>query len=251
MNPASEIRIRGLAGIGEVRPRDDLAELILQALARHRWTVAPQTVFVVAQKVVSKAEGAILDLDAVEPSELAQRWARQLGKDPRVVEVILRQSRRIVRMGTGVLITETHHGFVCANAGVDSSNAPPGTVIVLPADPDRSAEQLRQRLQQVLGVPVAVIISDSFGRPWRLGQVNVALGVAGLGPLRDYRGQLDAFHQSLRASVIALADELASAAELVMGKVERIPVALIEGVALVGSGRGTDLLRPAEQDLFR
>jgi coenzyme F420-0:L-glutamate ligase/coenzyme F420-1:gamma-L-glutamate ligase len=251
MKVADELRIRALPGLGEVRPGDDLAAVILQALAAARWTVLPGTIFVVAQKIVSKAEGRIIALDSVEPSPLARRWAEASGKDPRLVELVLQQSRRIVRMTAGVLIAETHHGFVCANAGVDSSNAPPGCAILLPADPDASAERLRQRLHAGLGVPVGVIISDSFGRPWREGQVNVALGVAGVAPLRDYRGLQDPFGRRLQASLIATADELAAAAELVMGKIEGRPVAVIEGLEPGEEGTARQLLRKPEQDLFR
>jgi coenzyme F420-0:L-glutamate ligase/coenzyme F420-1:gamma-L-glutamate ligase len=251
MTVSSELRIRALPGLGELQPGDDLAAVILQALAAARWTIMPETVFVVAQKIVSKVEGRVVALDSVEPSPLARRWAEACGKDPRLVELVLQQSRRIVRMAAGVLIAETHHGFICANAGVDSSNAPPGCAILLPADPDASAERLRQRLHAALGVPLGVIISDSFGRPWREGQVNVALGVAGVAPLRDYRGLQDPFGRRLQASVIATADELAAAAELVMGKIERRPVALIEGLQLGEPGTARQLLRRPEQDLFR
>ena len=169
-----------------------------------------------------------------------------------MVEAVLQQARRIIRMDRGVLIVETGHGFICANAGVDASNAPSGTVVLLPVDPDLSADRLRKVLEPVLQRPVGVIISDTFGRPWRMGLTNVALGVSGLSPFIDYRGQVDSYGKSLRATVIAVADELAGAAELVMGKAAAIPVAVIEGfqwMCLEGSGR--DLIRPPEEDLFR
>ena len=169
-----------------------------------------------------------------------------------MVEVVLQQARRIVRMDRGIIIAETHHGYICANAGVDASNAPSGTVVLLPADPDQSAERLRQDFEEALGGNVAVIISDTFGRPWRTGLTNVALGVAGLSPVIDYRGQVDSYGRSLRATVIAVADELAGAAELVMGKTTGIPAVAIEGFSYspaLGSGR--ELIRPAEEDLFR
>lgn len=208
--------------------------------------------FVVAQKIVSKAEGRIVRLDSIEPSERAKMWAAQYGKDARVIELVLKEAARIVKMERGVIIAETPHGFVCANAGVDSSNTPKGTAALLPEDPDRSARKLQAGLSKHFGVPVGVIISDTFGRPWREGLVNVALGVAGIPPLIDYRGRRDAGGKIMQATIIALADELASAAELVMGKFDRVPVAIIQGVATVKrSGKGRELIRPAERDLFR
>jgi coenzyme F420-0:L-glutamate ligase / coenzyme F420-1:gamma-L-glutamate ligase len=249
----NQVRIRGLDGIPEVQPGDDLGGLIVGAL--RAWSgdgLTDGTVFVVAQKVVSKAEGRIVRLESVEPSEKAVRWSKEYGRDPRVVEVVLRESRRIVRMERGVLVTETRHGYVCAHAGVDVSNAPPGCVVLLPEDPDRSARRLRERFEAEFGVDVAVIVSDTFGRPWRQGLTNVALGISGLSPFADYRGQRDTFGRTLQATILAAADELASAGELVMGKTLGVPVALIEGWrsdTRVGSGQ--DLLRPAEEDLFR
>ena len=249
----NEIRIRGLEGIPEIRPGDDLAGLIVRALRGGPFAgLAGGTVFVVAQKVVSKSEGCVVPLDSVVPSEEARCWAGQHGRDPRVIEVVLRESRRIVRRERGVLIAETRHGFVCAHAGVDVSNAPPGCVVVLPPDPDDSAFRLRNLLEAELGLDVAVIVSDTFGRPWRQGLTNVALGVSGLGPFVDYRGQTDAFGRTLQATLLAAADELASAGELVMGKTLGIPVAVIEGWRWSArSGSGRDLLRPPEEDLFR
>jgi len=209
-------------------------------------------VFVVAQKIVSKAEGAIVRLDEVAPSPMASQWAIEHGKDARLVEVIFRESRRVVRMDRDILITETRHGFVCANAGVDASNVPPGFVTVLPADPDASAERLCVALRTRFGCAVAVIVSDTFGRPWREGVVNVALGVAGLQPLLDYRGTVDSFGRRLTSTVIALADELASAAEIVTRKAARTPVAIVRGAAeWAGPGTGRMLVRDAQRDLFR
>jgi coenzyme F420-0:L-glutamate ligase/coenzyme F420-1:gamma-L-glutamate ligase len=208
--------------------------------------------FVVAHKIISKAEGHIVDLNSVTPSKTAESWAAELGKDPRMVELILAETLRVVRKERGVLIVETHHGLVCANAGVDVSNCPEGTAVLLPRDPDDSGRRLKQSLDAGLGVPVGVIISDTFGRPWREGLVNVAIGVAGIAPLKDYRGQRDVFGRTLRASVLAAADELASAAELVMGKAARIPVAIIRGYDFDATGGAArDLIRPPERDLFR
>jgi coenzyme F420-0:L-glutamate ligase/coenzyme F420-1:gamma-L-glutamate ligase len=256
---SGEIRIRGLLGIPEVRPGDDLCKLICSALERRRRTrslsrppVEAGTIFVVAQKIVSKSEGRIAPLEDIVPSAQAADWAARHQKDPRMVEVALREAKRIVRMDRGILILETHHGFVCANAGVDASNAPKGTVILLPEDPDRSARQLWLEMQDKLHVPLGVIISDTFGRPWRQGLTNIALGVAGLSPFIDYRGRLDCSGRMLQATVLAAADELSGAAELVMGKNLGIPVALVEGFHYsIAEGHGRDLIRPPDEDLFR
>jgi len=191
-------------------------------------------------------------LEEVVPSPRAEAWATAHGKDPRVIEVIFRESRRIVRMERGIVIAETHHGFVCANAGVDASNVVPGFVTVLPRDPDASAERLRCELAAWCGCSVAVIVSDTFGRPWREGAVNVALGVAGLRPLVDYRGCLDPYGRRLESTVTALADELAGAAEIVMRKTARTPVAIVRGAGeWCGDGTGRQLVRDASRDLFR
>jgi coenzyme F420-0:L-glutamate ligase/coenzyme F420-1:gamma-L-glutamate ligase len=208
---------------------------------------------VVTQKVVSKAEGHLIHLKDVSPSPLAQNFARQWGKDPRHVEVVLQQSRRIVKMDRGVLITETHHGFTCANAGVDQSNIEGAEVVaVLPPDPDASARAIRQALRERLGFEVAVIISDTFGRPWRHGLVNIAIGLSGIEAIKDYTGQLDAQGYELRVTALAIADELAAAAELVMNKLDNVPVAVIRGYEYPrGEGSLAQLLRAAERDLFR
>src|SRR5262245_50499069 len=249
--PASELRIRGVEGIPEISPGDDLSAAIAAALKAghlpHRAPsgAEPPPILVVAQKVVSKAEGRLVRLADVAPSPEAERWAERHGKDARMVEVVLGEARRVVRMDRGVLIVETRHGFVCANGGVDASNAPAGTVVLLPEDPDASADRLRRELEAALNCAVAVIISDTFGRPWRQGLTNVALGVAGLSPFIDYRGKVDSYGRSLHATVLAVADELAAAAELVMGKTLGIPVALIEGFGYEPAfGSGKDLIRP-------
>jgi coenzyme F420-0:L-glutamate ligase / coenzyme F420-1:gamma-L-glutamate ligase len=246
-----EICIRGLQGLPEIQPGDNLCERILNALGTG--PIQPGAIFVIAQKIVSKAEGRIVRLETIVPSAQARQWAEKCNKDPRIVEVVFRESKRIVRMDRGVLIVETHHGFVCANGGVDVSNAPAGSVVLLPEDPDLSATQICRDLERALHYPLAVIISDTFGRPWRQGLANVALGVAGLSPLKDYRGQRDFYGRPLQSTVLAVADELASAAELVMGKTLGIPVAVIEGFPLerVVPGSGRDLIRPPEEDLFR
>lgn len=250
---SSELRVVGIAGIPEVLPGDDLAALILDAAGRQGIEIATGDVLVVTQKVVSKAEGRLVRLSSVEPSDFAWRVAADTGKDARHVEVVLDESRRIVRMDRGVLITETRHGFVCANAGVDASNTgSPDLLALLPEDPDHSAEELRRVIEERTGAAVAVIISDTFGRPWREGTDQVAIGVAGLLPLKDYVGQKDAYGYELRVTQVAVADELAGAAELVMGKLERIPVAVIRGYSYEpGSASARDLIRDREKDLFR
>ena len=247
-----DLHVFAVDGIPEVMRDADLAELIGAAAERDSRGVETGDVFVVAQKIVSKAEGAVVRLAEVVPSAMAAQWAADHGRDARMVEVVLRESRRVVRMDRDILVTETRHGFVCANAGVDASNVPAGLVSVLPRDPDASAERLRMALTARFGRPIAVIISDTFGRPWREGVVNVALGVAGLQPLVDYRGTLDASGRPLTSTVIALADELACAAEIVTRKAARTPVAIVRGAAeWIGPGTGRALIRGAERDLFR
>ncbi len=236
----------------EICPGDDLAALISSSLRQQNCRVMPNDIFVVAQKIVSKAEGRIVFLESVTPSRKAADWADQWGKDPRIVELVLRESKTILRMERGIIISETQHGFICANAGVDASNAGQNSAILLPENPDESARVLQSALQERLKVPVGVIISDTFGRAWREGLVNVALGVSGLPALTDYRGTRDADGKLLNATIIATADEIASAAELVMGKADRVPVAIVRGFTqTVPSGSGRDLIRPTERDLFR
>ena len=247
------LEIIGLDGIGEVRGGDSIGKLIHQACARLALSLIEGDILVVAHKIVSKTEGRIVRLESIEPSQRASELSRQLDhKDPRLVEIILRESRRIIRMGRGAIIVETHHGFICANAGVDLSNVGQGQAVLLPLDPDRSAAKISQELGSLTGAAPGIIISDSFGRPWRLGTTDVALGVAGLRPLIDYRGERDAYGYELKASIAAIADEIASAAELVMGKKDGIPVALVRGCRVEGShGSGKGLLRPEAEDLFR
>ena len=247
-----DLLISAVPGLPEIARGADLGAQIAGAVKASGRAVVRGDVFVVAQKIVSKAEGAVVRLDDVVPSPKAAEFAASSGKDPRVVEVILRESRRIVRMERGILITETRHGFVCAHAGVDASNVEPGFVTVLPVDPDASAERLRAALSAAFGCPIAVIISDTFGRAWREGVINVALGVAGLQPLVDYRGGTDTFGRPLTSTIIALADELAAAAEIVTRKSAGTPVAIIRGAAeWAGEGNGQMLVRDASRDLFR
>ena len=247
-----DLHLFALPGLPEIQRGADLAALIADAARRTKWSIETGDVFIVAQKIVSKAEGAIRRLDDVTPSATATMWAKETGKDARLVEVILLEARRIVRMERGILIAETSHGFVCANAGVDTSNVEPGFATLLPEDPDSSAERLRTALCERFGCQVAVIVSDTFGRAWREGVVNVALGVAGLEPLIDYRGRADSYGRPLTSTVIALADELASAAEIVTRKSAGTPVAIVRGAAeWAGHGNGRMLIRDASRDLFR
>jgi coenzyme F420-0:L-glutamate ligase/coenzyme F420-1:gamma-L-glutamate ligase len=249
----SELRIIGLPGIPIVTPGMDLAALIQQAATAASLPLQAGDILVVTQKVVSKAEGHLIHLKDVTSSPLAKNFAQQWGKDPRHVEVVLQQSRRIVKMDRGVLITETHHGFICANAGVDQSNIEGEEMVaVLPPDPDASARTIRQALRERLGFDVAVIISDTFGRPWRHGLVNIAIGLSGIEAIKDYTGQLDAQGYELRVTALAIADELAAAAELVMNKLDNVPVAVIRGYEYPrGEGSLAQLIRAAERDLFR
>ena len=252
MSSSPQVHILPVTGIPEVKSGDDVALHIATALQESGLALESGDVLVVAHKIVSKAEGRVQLLSEVVPSPLACSWASRWEKDARLVEVVLRESRRLVRMENGILISETHQGQVCANAGVDNSNVQEESVVLLPEDPDASAGEIRERLEELLGVDVAVLISDSFGRPWRVGQINVAIGVSGMQAVTDYRGTLDSFRQRLQASIMASADELASAAELVMGKSDGIPVALVRGFEFeAGEGRGDDLLRSPESDLFR
>ncbi|MFW6074571.1 MAG: coenzyme F420-0:L-glutamate ligase [Chloroflexota bacterium] len=248
-----EVRILGLDGIPEVQPGDDLVAVISKALDESGLQIEEGDALVVTQKIVSKAEDRLVDLNTIEPSALANTFAERWGKDARMVEVVLRESVRVVRMERGVMITETRHGFVCANAGVDASNIPGEEIVcLLPVDSDASARKIREGLRERYGVAPAVIISDSFGRPWRKGITNIAIGMAGMGAFADYRGQTDPWGHGLRVTIMAVADELASAAELVHGKTVGRPVALIRGYELPpGDDRATDLVLEAEKDLFR
>jgi coenzyme F420-0:L-glutamate ligase / coenzyme F420-1:gamma-L-glutamate ligase len=256
---ASEGRLSviALAGIPEVAPGDDLAALLISAIRSNTGVLplAEDDVLVVTQKVVSKAEGAIVDLATIEPRPEVVAFAERWDRDPRQLEVVLREARRVVRMANGVLITETSHGFVCANGGVDASNMGPRSgdvVTLLPADPDESASRIRSAVRAAFGVDVPVVISDSFGRPWRWGIVDVAIGVSGLTPLDDMRGKPDADGRTMHSTVRATADEIATAAELALGKTSRRPAAIVRGAKPTrGEGRIADALMPHEYDLFQ
>ena len=242
----------GVQGLPEVRAGDDVARLLTEAAAAQGTPLRAGDIVVVSQKVVSKAEGRLVRLADVTPSPAAQSMAAVVERDPRLVEVILRESRRIVRMDRGLLIAETHHGWVCANAGVDQSNVDREWVALLPEDPDRSARRLRERIRELGGVEVAVIVADTFGRPWREGLVNVAIGVSGVVPLVSYLGQRDPAGRELQATVLAVADEIAAAAELVMGKLARIPAAVVRGLGLpFGEHDSKPLRRDPARDRFR
>ena len=240
-------------GMPEVRPGDDLTALVLASLHAQGEAVLARDVVVLAQKVVSKAEGRLVRLADVVPGARALRMAAESGKDPRALEVVLSESRAVLRWERGVLIAETRHGFVCANAGVDQSNAgAPGVVVLLPVDPDASAARIREEIRAATGVPVAVVITDTFGRPWREGHVNVAIGVSGLPALERLAGFTDPEGYELRVTQIALADEIASATELVMGKLDRRPAAVVRGLVLEPSDdTARTYVRPRDRDMFR
>jgi coenzyme F420-0:L-glutamate ligase/coenzyme F420-1:gamma-L-glutamate ligase len=241
----TELTISPVRGLPELRAGDDLASMIAE-----RGQLEDGNVLVVAQKAISKIEGRIVRLDEVEPSAEARELAGD--GDPRRIEVVLREAQRVVRTRGSLVIAETRHGFICASAGVDASNAPePGTLVLLPVDPDASAAQLRVRLHELTGREVGVVVSDSFGRPWRQGTTDVAIGAAGVEALRDLKGERDPTGYELRSTVIAIADEIAGAAELVMGKLDRTPVAIVRGLDAAGDGSARELVMPAERNLFR
>jgi len=250
------LTVTALEGLPEVTPGDDLAELIANRLVDQQQAIEPGDVLVIAHKIVSKAEGRIRHLGTVDPGQAARELANTLGKDPRHVQVILDESREVLRAERGVLICVTRHGFVCANAGVDASNVPGAdTVVLLPENPDRSARNLRAQLKHHTGTAPAVIVTDSFGRAWRHGQVDIAIGCAGLQPIEDWRGRTDATDRPLKATAIAIADELAAAADLARTKDGSLPLILIRGAdrhvtAEDGPGAAA-LIRPEAQDLFR
>jgi coenzyme F420-0:L-glutamate ligase/coenzyme F420-1:gamma-L-glutamate ligase len=248
------LTILPVKGIPDIKKGDDLGKLILGKVEDQGDEFQQGDIAVISQKIVSKAEGRVLPLSKIIPSDFAKTIANDTGKDPRQVEVVLRESKKIIRMRAGHLITETSQGFVCANAGVDQSNV--GTkrdsVTLLPRDSDASADRIRKTIHHTTGKDVPVIITDTFGRAWRIGQVNFAIGVSGMKPIHDYRGTKDIYRRTLQVTEIAVADELAAAAELVMNKADRVPVAIVRGYkAPRGRGRVKDLIRPEEFDLFR
>ncbi|MFY9903621.1 MAG: coenzyme F420-0:L-glutamate ligase [Terriglobales bacterium] len=248
-----EIRILPIAVSGDIRAGESLSARLLAAARNARLSFEDGDILVVKHKIVSKAEGALVALHKIEPSKASRKWAHRYGLDARVSELALRESVRIVRRKRGVLITETKHGFVCANSGIDVSNVDGGKhAVLLPVNPDRSAARLRRELKKELGIEIAVIVTDSFGRPWREGLTEVAIGVAGMRPLVDYRGRRDAHGYSLHATIEAVADELACAAGLVCGKLAGTPACIIRGYAYQrGSGGARALIRSAKNDLFR
>ena len=231
----------------DIVPNDNLVDLVLESTE-----IQDGDILVFSQKIVSKSEGRILSLSSVNPSLLANGISSSYNKDPRLVELILSESKRIVRMENGIIIVETNHGFVCANAGIDESNVQDGYATLLPEDPDRSANLLKERIEKKTGKNIAVIISDTFGRPFRLGQTDVAIGVAGIEPILDYSGKPDTFAKIMQVTAIAIADEICSATELVMGKVEKCPVALVRNYKFnFSDAKIQNLLRPKHEDLFR
>ncbi|HKU28320.1 MAG TPA: coenzyme F420-0:L-glutamate ligase [Candidatus Sulfotelmatobacter sp.] len=248
-----EIRLIPIPFDEDVRSGDNIAEILLTSLHRNQLQIEPGDILVIKHKIVSKAEGQLVDLATISPSSDSVRWAKQYNLDPRVIELAVRQSRAVVRRKNGVLITETRHGFLCANNGIDVSNVDGGQhALLLPHDPDRSAARIQRDLKKQLGISIPVIITDSFGRPWREGLIDFAIGIAGLRPLRDDRGQIDPHGYKLKASVEAVADELACAAGLVCGKLNRTPACMIRGFPYeAGPGAIKDLLRPPATDLFR
>jgi coenzyme F420-0:L-glutamate ligase/coenzyme F420-1:gamma-L-glutamate ligase len=251
--PPDELRLIPIPLKDEIHPGDSLADKLLEALRQRRTRPQSGDILVVKHKIVSKSEGRIIDLATIHPSGESIAWANRYALDPRVIELALRESRAVIRRKNGVLITETNHGFLCANSGVDVSNVNGGGhALLLPEDSDRSAADLRRALKKRTGVSIPVIITDSFGRPWREGLTEFAIGIAGMKPLRDDRGRLDSHGYTLKASVEAVADELASAAGLVCGKLNRAPACIVRGFRYdPRPGRVRDLLRPASTDLFR
>lgn len=247
------VTIIGLHGLPEIKEGDDLGSLIADAIAKQRLRIEEGDIIVVTHKIVSKAEGRLISLSEIIPSNFAYRVASESNKDPRYVEAVLRESKRIVKMKNGHLIVEHRLGHICANAGIDRSNVAPNMIAMLPLDPDKSAAKIRESLEEIYGVKVGVIVTDTCGRPFRKGQVNIAIGVSGLKPLKSYVGTPDRFGNKLRSTVIAVADELASAAELVMGKVDEVPVVLVKGYDYTYTPRKVTakaLVRESEKDLF-
>jgi coenzyme F420-0:L-glutamate ligase / coenzyme F420-1:gamma-L-glutamate ligase len=252
-NAPAEVRLIPIPVADEIHPGDALAEKLLESMRRRRLRFQPGDILVVKHKIVSKSEGCIVDLNTIKPSAESIAWAKQYDLDARVIELALRESRAVIRRKNGVLITETRHGFLCANSGIDVSNVSGGEqALLLPEDPDRSSANLRRELKKHTGLTIAVIITDSFGRPWREGLTEFAIGIAGMKPLRDDRGRPDSHGYKLKASVEAVADELACAAGLVCGKLNRAPACIVRGFRYdPGPGSAQDLLRPAATDLFR
>jgi coenzyme F420-0:L-glutamate ligase / coenzyme F420-1:gamma-L-glutamate ligase len=247
------LHIFPIPGIPEIQPKDDVADIIIRSAENGGIRFQNGDIFVIAQKIVSKAEGRVYTGDDIEVSDFAKQMSAYTGHTPEYMELVLENSRRIVRMAGGLVIAQTRHGFVMANAGIDSSNTGgSGKMVALPADPDASAAELKRRIEAASGISAAVLISDTFGRPWRNGHVNMAIGAAGLLPLIDYRGQKDNDGREMQATQIAVADELCSAAELVSGKTNRLPVVVIRNFHYSGgAGTAQDLIRDEDHDLFK
>ena len=250
------IEIIGINGIPEIKPGDDIAELIIRSVSNQKCVIQENDIFVIAQKIVSKSEGQFVHLSDIKPSSFAKVFSQKSGRDARLIEVVLKDSRKIIKIDydRGILITETYHGFICANSGVDSSNVGGYEVVLrLPKNPDFSANELVSKIQHLTGLPnVSVIISDTFGRPWREGHVNYSIGSSGIQPTVDYRGNKDTFDRVMKVTEIAIVDEMAGAAELVMGKTSQIPVAIIRGFPYQDNKLGTySLLRNEQTDMFR
>jgi len=247
------LELFGIPGIPEIKRGDDIAGIILESAKKGHITIEDGDILVVTQKIVSKAEGRVYNKDSVETTPFAQKMAGYTGHDPEYIELVLRNSKRIVRMADGLVISQTHHGFVMANSGVDSSNSGgKDRIVILPEKPDKSARQIKKSIETSTGKKIAVIISDTFGRPWRNGQVNMTIGIAGLDPIVDYRGKNDNDGREMKATQIAAADELCSAAELVSGKTKRLPVVIIRNYPFEpASGTAKDLVRDEAHDLFR
>lgn len=247
-----EFRVIGVTGIPLVQKDDDVAQQIFDAAAAQGTPIEDGDIIVITQRIISKAEGRVVPLDDFEPSAFALDYADRMEKDPRLVEAVLRESTRVIRQVGGVLITETRHGFKCANAGIDGSNVGGEDLVsLLPVDPDASCEGVRVAARERLGVEVAVVMTDTFGRPWRHGQTNIAIGIAGMLPMRDYVGTIDMDGEELRVTLICVADEVAGASEMVMGKVDAIPAAIVRGYDYErGEGRSDEIVREMELDLF-
>jgi coenzyme F420-0:L-glutamate ligase/coenzyme F420-1:gamma-L-glutamate ligase len=249
----STVELIPITGIGEIQKGENISDSLLDACRKLGFTFRSKDILVVTHKIVSKAEGRVLDLDDVLPSRFAIKAGKHIQKDPRQVEVILSEARRLVKMVRGLIIAETSHGFVCANAGVDQSNVDKGKIVLLPRQPDKSAQKLREGIKRHTRKEIAVIISDTFGRPWREGQVDVAIGLAGIDPFSDYRGRKDQYGYELHATVICIADEIASAAELCMKKLDRVPAVVVRGIDYVKKEgvSSRSLARKPARDLFR
>ncbi len=247
------ISIIGIEGMPDINPGDDLPQLIIDACERENIILEDGDILAVTQKVISKSESCLVDLDTINPSNLAKKWAQQWERDPRLIELVFQKSKRISKMESGVLLTETEHGFYCINAGIDLSNVTGESMATyLPIDSDKSAYNIRTYVNKSLGINIAVIVTDTWGRPWRVGVTNVAIGISGMSPFQDYRGLHDPNGMDLKASIIAVVDEIAAASELVMNKLDNIPIALVKGYTYIPcEGSINELIRPPEQDLFR